>query len=378
VGFIAALIDHLQETYAIDSVYLTGFGHGGSMAYRLACEIPGRLAKVAVVGALPWDYQTAGCGESSAPVSILMLNGSEDDYYYPVIGDRKLTRNSANSLLSVEEALTFWAAHNGCDLDAALTDPADQAFTVYESCADNSTVAAYTLPEVGHNWLRAGDYHLNQYGVSTTDYVGRYFFDDFDSWANLFVQPEPAWTIYFGQPRSYIVYVPPSYDPAQPAPLVVALHGRPHNGAGFAYLLDLNRVAADNGFIAVYPDGFQEEWNYVRDITPGYEDWGVDDVEFLSFLIDDLSQDLNIDRTRLYATGFSNGGFMTQRLACEPDTPFAAFGVFGATLYPEFEELCSSAPLRPILLMHGTFDRSIPWEGTVYGDVVVASRCRIP
>jgi polyhydroxybutyrate depolymerase len=376
VGFITALLDEMVATYNVDpaQVHLTAFGSGAWMAYRLACDLPDRLASVAVVGNLPLNYQIEDCVSSDHPPSLLMLLGGEDENYYPRVIDPRTHSEQAQriALLEADETLAFWAEHNGCNISAVQTDPVDQAYTAYDHCVGGSTVAQYIMPGVGHNWLRIGDYHLNQFQVNTTDIVGRFLFGDYDQWANLFTRPSPRGEVYFGVARSYIVYVPPSYDPAVPTPVVVALHGRPHNGAGFAYLLDFNQVAAENGVIVVYPDGFKEEWNYVREITPGYEDWGVNDVEFLNFLIDDLAQDLNIDRARLYATGFSNGGFMTQRLACEAETPFAAFAVFGATFYPLFEDICGEAPLRPIMLIHGTLDRSVPWQGTAYGDVVVS------
>jgi polyhydroxybutyrate depolymerase len=379
VGFIGALIDHLSESYAIDpaQVYLTGFGHGGAMAHRLACEIPDRLAKVAVVGELLWDYHVTACPDPTDPVSILMLWGEADDYYYPVAGDLKLTTELAQEIdpLSLDDAAAFWARRDGCDLDSAITPDDDRKFTVYDSCDAGVSVAAYTLAGVGHNWLRTGDYTLNQYQFDTSQLVIEYFMDErmgIEDWAALLAAPGPVQEIYTGTPRSYIVYVPTTYDPDEPAPFVYALHGRPHNGAGFAYLFDFNRVAEENGFIAVYPDGVNEEWNYNLDLVPGLEDAHVNDVEFLDVLIDDLALDLNIDRTRLYVTGFSNGGFMTQRLACTPDHPFAAFAIVGATITPEIARICDDAPLRPIMLIHGTHDASVPWDGFVSNGYVVS------
>ena len=150
-----------------------------------------------------------------------------------------------------------------------------------------------------------------------------------------------------------------------------ALHGRPDTGAGIAYLFDMNRVAREENFIAIYPDGLEYEWNYVLGFR-GFPNTGVDDVAFLSTLVDDLAVDLSIDRDRVYIAGFSNGGFMTQRVACEDPAPYAGFATIGATLFPGFVNLCEGATPRPMLIMHGTRDVSIPWQGVQQGDMLLA------
>ena len=175
--------------------------------------------------------------------------------------------------------------------------------------------------------------------------------------------------LYSGFPRQYSLYVPPTADPAEPLPLVIALHGRPGTGAGLAYLLDMNRVAAAEGFAVVYPDGKPvgaavsgNEWNYARGFA-GFVDNGQDDVALLRTLAEDLSRDLNIDPRRVYVTGFSNGGFMTQRVACEAADTFAAFASVSATAGVGLLELCDGQPPAPMLLIHGTHDIVVRWAG---------------
>jgi polyhydroxybutyrate depolymerase len=145
----------------------------------------------------------------------------------------------------------------------------------------------------------------------------------------------------------------------------MALHGRPDNGYGFAFLSDMNQVAQTENFIVVYPDGYDEEWNYATGIS-GYPDPGTDDVQFLKDVLDDVGQTFNIDRERLYLMGFSNGGFMTQRVACEAPDTFAAFGIIGATLQVGFEEFCDGKPAVPMIFMHGTEDPSVAWDGITW------------
>jgi polyhydroxybutyrate depolymerase len=131
-----------------------------------------------------------------------------------------------------------------------------------------------------------------------------------------------------------------------------------------AYLLDMNDTAAENGFIMVYPDGDFREWHY----TNGYEGFGSyteqDDVEFLRLLLEDLQLDYNIDAARTYLMGFSNGGYMTQRVACEAPQTFDGYAVIGAGLLePLIADFCETSAPVDIAFIHGTTDPSIPFEG---------------
>jgi len=370
VGFIQAMIDQVSAEYEIDQVYLTGFANGGVMAYRLGCEIPQRFTRIAIVGATMWEEQLDACPTDTGAVSMLIVTGEQDTLYPPqgrrIPGDED---EPELRILSTEDTLAFWAERNGCDLQAATTLEIPRA-TIYESCADDTSTALYTMVGVGNNWPRTGDqYHLNQFGIDMTAVVTQYFIGDPD-WAALVPPTVVGDDIFSATPRSYVIYVPPTYDSDQPTPLVIGLHGRPGSGLGYAYLSDFNRVAREYGFIVAYPDGLNREWNYPRG-TEGYQ-IEVDDVAFLNALVDDLSINLNIDPQKVYVTGFSNGGFMTQRVACEAGDRYAGYAVVGATLFPDFITLCEETPPVPIMFMHGTADVSIPWEGTAYGDAVLS------
>ncbi len=368
VGFIMALVDELTATYNVipNQVYMTGFANGGSMAYRLACQYPEQFGRVVVVGATVWEYHQDVCPQTSAPVSILMMVG-EEDVYYPPIG-RNLETSDLR-ILSVSESLAFWLDRNGCEYDAeVLVDEA--GLQAFDACQGDSSVAFHSLRIVGHNWPRVGDYALNQFEFDASQVAAQFFLEGAESLED--VTAPSGFDLWSGMARSYSVYVPPSYDASQPMPLVMALHGRPHNGYGVAYLLDMNRVARDEGFIVVYPDGIEQGWNYVSGFE-GYAPNDVDDVAFLSRLADDLALDLNIDPERLYVIGFSNGGFMTQRMACDAADQFAAFGVVGATIFPGFAELCADTRPVPIMFIHGTRDPSVPWAGIASGETLITT-----
>lgn len=161
--------------------------------------------------------------------------------------------------------------------------------------------------------------------------------------------------------RSFTVHVPETL--LDSAPLVIALHGRGGDGSSMERLTRFSDVADQEGFIAAYPDGLNQEWNFVLDI-PGYPNTH-DDSVFLAALVDQVAEDYALDLTRVYVAGFSNGGFMAQRLACEHPEQYAAFASVGAAGFGGMPLVCQdhgSVP-APMLLMHGTHDLVVPFDG---------------
>ncbi|MBI1257079.1 MAG: prolyl oligopeptidase family serine peptidase [Chloroflexi bacterium] len=172
---------------------------------------------------------------------------------------------------------------------------------------------------------------------------------------------EQTW-LFDGRVRSYELHVPGGLGKA--APLVIALHGRGDTGAGMEAQTHFDDVADREGFLVAYPDGLNNEWNFVRGIH-GY-DMPQDDTAFLVALIDHISENHPVDKTRVYLAGFSNGGLMVQRAACENPAPFAAFASVSAALFGGITEVCpQTSDIRaPMLLINGTADTNIPWDGT--------------
>lgn len=370
-GFIEALIEQLKQDYNIDpaQVFLTGHSAGGSLAYRLACEMPEQFAAVAIVGTLMWNYHLDVCPQSGEPITMLILYGSEDTTY-PIQGrvwqgEETGTYNLRST--GVLETIEYWLVRDACDPEAVDVQQSTQKIT-FTACTDDKTVNLYMALGAGHEWFRTGDYRLNQFGVDATQIVTRFFMGDED-WATSLAEVVESSGEEEQVPRSYRYYVPTSYDADVAMPLVIVLHGRPDNGAGIAYITDMNPVAEREGFIALYPDGLEFSWNYYYwlqgPFATGYPFQDVNDVEFLRNLIADVSLDLNIDQRRIYATGFSNGGFMTQMLACEASDLFAAFAPVGSALFPSQSDVCEQqeAEQSPMLFIHGTEDISIPWQG---------------
>lgn len=167
-----------------------------------------------------------------------------------------------------------------------------------------------------------------------------------------------------GRDRSYLVHRP-ARDSDRARPLVILLHGRLGTGAGMARLTHFDVIADSVGIVVAYPDGWRRSWADGRMGTPA-DQHGVDDVGFILAMIDDIAGRTPIDRHRVYVAGISNGGFMTERLACEAGGRFAGFGIDAATLGDSLAARCHPAPVS-LLFFNGTDDPLVPWAGGQLG-----------
>jgi polyhydroxybutyrate depolymerase len=173
-----------------------------------------------------------------------------------------------------------------------------------------------------------------------------------------------------GRTRTWITYVP-AKPQAHPA-LVIVLH--PSMGTAeqarqvYGYGFDL--LAEKHGFIAVYPQGYKGHWNDCRVKGPfAAKTENVDDVGFLHALVDRLVKNHDADRAHVYVTGVSNGGAMTIRLALQtPDFARAYAAVVSSVPAPENMAMTPKGEPVSILLMNGTADPFVPWDG---GDVAL-------
>ena len=167
-----------------------------------------------------------------------------------------------------------------------------------------------------------------------------------------------------GVERSYSLELPEGAD--RPLPTVFVLHGGGGDGARMARFSRFHESAAAAGFVTVYPDGVGRQWNDARDamtIRENQNGENVDDVGFLIALAEKLAADGIADPKRIYVTGASNGGMMTLRLACEAAGVFAAFAPVIASLPADAETDCRPSRPAPMLIMNGTADKLIPWDG---------------
>jgi polyhydroxybutyrate depolymerase len=156
-----------------------------------------------------------------------------------------------------------------------------------------------------------------------------------------------------GLTRSYWLHLPAGYQPEKAYPLVFSLHGLTSNGFQQMMLTGFNNVSDEHGFIVVYPDGIDNAWNVA---SAG----GVDDVGFISSLIDSISAQYSVNQEMVYSSGMSMGGFMSYRLACELGHRLAAIAsVTGLQVfYP-----CQPSKPMPVMQIHGTADPTVPYAG---------------
>ena len=163
-----------------------------------------------------------------------------------------------------------------------------------------------------------------------------------------------------GRKREYVLYVPASYDRNKPTPLMISMHGAGGWAVQQRDLSGWNRVADAQGFIVVYPDGVEgvgpRIWHVGR--GPGLER----DVRFISALIDTIEAAYNIDPTRIYANGLSNGGGMSFALSCTLSDRIAAVGLVAAAQTLPFSWCTDRKPV-PMIAFHGTDDPGVPYNG---------------
>ncbi|MFO0429185.1 MAG: alpha/beta hydrolase family esterase [Planctomyces sp.] len=167
-----------------------------------------------------------------------------------------------------------------------------------------------------------------------------------------------------GYERSYLVHIPPNYDPKKPTPVILAFHGGGANANHMVAYCGLNRKSDDAGFIVVYPNGtgrLEKLLTFNAGNCCGYAMTNeIDDVEFTRRILDDLATSANINAKMVFATGMSNGAIMSYRLASELSDRIAAIAPVGG---PMGTERCK--PSRPVSVIHfhGTDDEHAPING---------------
>jgi polyhydroxybutyrate depolymerase len=172
------------------------------------------------------------------------------------------------------------------------------------------------------------------------------------------------WTRHVGQltvggiNRYYLMDVPVGVRAPAPMPVILGFHGRRSTPSRFASLTKFTEAASSNGIITVYPAAHKRVWNTGEWRRPALRT-NIDDVLFIRSLLDDLSSNLNIDRYRVFATGWSEGGTFAFRLACEMSEQIAAVAVVQSGLRAGH----SLVRPVPVLMFHGTADTFHPYYG---------------
>lgn len=167
--------------------------------------------------------------------------------------------------------------------------------------------------------------------------------------------------------RRVTLVVPETINPDQPVPLIVALHGAGDTGDSMSYFSGLSQLAQQEGFLVAYPDGIENSWNDGRPLR-GHQ---TDDVAYLVGLVEELSAEYSIDPESVFLVGFSNGGMMAHRVACEAPGTFAAIATIAGTFPTILQSRCDDSVPTSILVIHGFVDSIVPWEGDAHLESVV-------
>ncbi len=169
-----------------------------------------------------------------------------------------------------------------------------------------------------------------------------------------------------GNSRGYRLRVPPGADSGPARPLILNLHGYANNAPYQETLSAMNPVADTAGFYVAYPNAepglfFQRQW---RD---NLADPDNPDIRFLDQLIDHLAATRNVDPTKVFATGYSNGGGMCVALACALPDRIRGIAPVAAAIPEANAAACAPAQYRPLLQIHGTADFVISYGGGSLG-----------
>ncbi len=170
-----------------------------------------------------------------------------------------------------------------------------------------------------------------------------------------------------GIERQFRIYLPFRNKAYKKFPILIALHG----GGGNGRIMEnhttkrcFDRIADREGLIVVYPSAYKRHWNDGRNdffANSVYEN--VNDVKFISKLIDYMAENFNADKDKVYIAGISNGGMMSFRLGCELAGKIKAMAVVSASMPEKLYLNCFPKEKISVLIMHGTKDPIIPWDG---------------
>ena len=172
-----------------------------------------------------------------------------------------------------------------------------------------------------------------------------------------------------GITRDFVYYTPSSWNSNQQLPLLIVLHGLTQTGNGIMNITDFNTIAEDNNFIVCYPDGINNSFNANMNLTVST----ADDLGFIESLFTYFEQNLNSDPLKRYLSGFSTGGFMCHKLACESSLCFAAIATVSGNMSDTVYVNCSPNNLTSVLHIHGTADPVVSYNGSSTSGVSVDS-----
>jgi polyhydroxybutyrate depolymerase len=175
--------------------------------------------------------------------------------------------------------------------------------------------------------------------------------------------------------RPYDLHVPPGYDAARPAPLVVVLHGYTLDGKMQDAYFRMSEVGDREGFLVARPDGTKDSggnrfWN-ATDACCDFGGTHVDDVAYIGAMLDDIASKYRVDPKRVYLVGHSNGAFFANRLACDLAPRIAAIATLAGAGWLD-PSRCTPAAKVSVLAISGDDDQLVHFDGGALDDAVLA------
>ena len=171
-----------------------------------------------------------------------------------------------------------------------------------------------------------------------------------------------------GMLRTFIYYKPNTWDATQELPLLIVLHGLTQTATGIMEITDFNTIAEENNFIVCYPTGINNAWNANMNVSVS----STDDKGFIEKITAYFRSNFNTNPQKQYLCGFSNGGFMSHKMACESDDCFAAIATVSGNMSDTVYTNCNPKYLTSVLHMHGTTDAVVPYLGSITTGVSVS------
>lgn len=170
--------------------------------------------------------------------------------------------------------------------------------------------------------------------------------------------------------REFILHIPTNYDATLASPLLINMHGFGDCAGNYAETIggfyEFDALANQENLIVAYPQGAyrpDKDDHYWEPGDNGAEDIFKNDVYFIEQLVETIASEYNVDRDRVYAAGYSNGGMMAYSLACNNTDLFSGIGIMSGVM---LEEACDLDYAIPIIVFHGVGDEVLPYEGNIW------------
>lgn len=160
--------------------------------------------------------------------------------------------------------------------------------------------------------------------------------------------------------RSYKLHLPAAYNRISSIPVIFAFHGAGDDGPGMEQYAGLSALGDKYSVMIVYPNGYKNYWSDGRGMAPGDHE-GIDDVQFVSDMISAISKEYPVDSSKIYAAGFSSGGYFVHELACQLTDKISGFVPVSANLSQNIASACNPKTARPVMEIIG--DQDIMFNG---------------